>query len=157
MRQRGPQPPLSCGYAHSVSVRNVERHRRFIGAFDARDVEALIELCDQKVEVHSVFAAVGGATYNGHPGVRRWVRDIDEAWIEFHVNSEAYFDAGEHTIAYNILNGRGPQSGVDVAMPYATVIRWRDNRVAYFKAYAHREDALRDLGLSEDALESIAP
>jgi hypothetical protein len=48
-------------------------------------------LCDQKVEVHSVFAAVGGAG------------------------------------------------------------------VVYFKAYAHREDALRDLGLSEDALEPIAP
>jgi ketosteroid isomerase-like protein len=135
----------------------VESHRRFIGAFDARDVEALIALCDQKVEVRSVFAAVGAATYNGHAGVRRWVRDIDEAWIKFHVESEAYFDAGEHTIAYNVLKGRGPQSGVDVAMPYATVIRWSDDLVVYFKAYAHREDALKNLGLSEDALEPISP
>lgn len=29
--------------------------------------------------------------------------------------------------------------------------------MAYFKGYAHREDALCDLGVSEDELEPIAP
>jgi hypothetical protein len=38
-------------------------------------------------------------------------------------------------------------------MPYAHVMRWRDGLIVYFKAYVQREDALRDLGLSEDALE----
>ena len=136
---------------------NVEGHRRFIKAFDAQDVEALIALCDGKVEVHSVFAAVGGAVYNGHDGVRRWLRDIEEVWSQFHVVSEAYFDHGEYTIAFNVLDGRAQQSGVEVAMPYATVMRWRDDLIVYFKAYAHREDALRDLGITEDALDPIAP
>jgi ketosteroid isomerase-like protein len=140
-----------------VSDGNVQGHRRFIEAFDARDVDALIALCDGKVEVHSVFAAVGGAVYNGHDGVRTWVRDIEEVWIEFRVVSETYFDLGEFTIAFNVLDGRAQQSGVEVAMPYATVMRWRDNLVVYFKAYAHREDALSDLGVSEDELEPIAP
>jgi ketosteroid isomerase-like protein len=140
-----------------VSDRNVEGHRRFIAAFTARDVEALIALCDEEVEVHSVFAAVGGAIYNGHDGVRRWMRDIEEAWIEFLVEAEAYFDLGEHTIAFNVLHGRGQQSGVELSMPCATVMRWRDSLIVYFKAYVHREDALRDLGVSEDALEPIAP
>jgi ketosteroid isomerase-like protein len=150
------QSPRS-GYAQGVSDRNVRGHRRFIEAFDARDVEALVALCDEQVEVHSVFAAVGGAVYNGHDGVRTWLRDIEEAWSEFRVESEAFFDLGEHTIAFNLLQGRGQQSGAEVAMPYATVMRWRDDLVVYFKAYAHREDALRDLGLSKDALEPITP
>jgi hypothetical protein len=37
------------------------------------------------------------------------------------------------------------------------VCRWRDGLCVYGKQYAHREDALRDLGVSEDALEPIAP
>jgi hypothetical protein len=56
-----------------------------------------------------------------------------------------------------LLHGRGQQSGAQVAMPYAQVLRWRDGRCTYLKAYAHREDALKDLGVSEDELEPIAP
>ena len=42
-------------------------------------------------------------------------------------------------------------------MPAAAVQRWRDGLTVYIKAYAHREDALKDLDISEDALEPIAP
>jgi hypothetical protein len=42
-------------------------------------------------------------------------------------------------------------------MPFAQVAKWRDGLLIYWKAYVHREDALRDLGVSEDALEPIAP
>jgi hypothetical protein len=37
------------------------------------------------------------------------------------------------------------------------VCKWRDGLIVYFKGYTHREDALTDLGVSEDALEPIAP
>ena len=43
------------------------------------------------------------------------------------------------------------------AMPVAHVFRWRNGLAIYFKAYSHREDALRDLGVSEDDLEPITP
>jgi ketosteroid isomerase-like protein len=140
-----------------MSQENVERHRRLADAFNALDVEGFIALCDPKIELYSAMAAVGGAVYNGHDGVRRWLRDIEEVWSQFRVVSEAYFDLGEYTIAFNVLDGRAQQSGVEVAMPYATVMRWRDDLIVYFKAYAHREDALTDLGVTEDALEPIAP
>jgi hypothetical protein len=42
-------------------------------------------------------------------------------------------------------------------MPGAQVCRWRDGLLVYAMVYVHREDALRDLGVSEDALEPIAP
>ena len=42
-------------------------------------------------------------------------------------------------------------------MPVAHVFRWRDGLAIYFKAYVHREDALTDLGVSEDQLEPISP
>jgi hypothetical protein len=58
---------------------------------------------------------------------------------------------------FYVLHGRGRKSGAEVAMQGAQLFRWHDDLGVYGKTYAHREDALGDLGLSEDALEPIAP
>jgi hypothetical protein len=49
-----------------MSRENVELLRRFVDAWNRRDIEAMIALCDPGVEYHSVYAAVGGAVYHGH-------------------------------------------------------------------------------------------
>jgi hypothetical protein len=141
-----------------MSEHCIELLRRLIEAFNARDIEAFIPYCDPQVEFHSAFAAVGGAVYHGHDGLRKWDRDLQDLWGgEIRVDPEAYFDLGEHTLAFYLLHGRGRQSGADVAMPVALVVRWRDNLAVYLKGYAHKEDALGDLGVLEDALEPITP
>jgi ketosteroid isomerase-like protein len=139
-----------------VSEQNVELHRRAVEAYNARDTDAFIALCDPQIEVHSVFAAPGGTVYHGHDGVRRWHRDLEEAWGGgLRVEPEAFFDLGEYALVFSVLHGRGRQSGVDVAMPNAQVARVRDGLIVYMKVYIHREDALRDLGVTEDTLEPI--
>jgi ketosteroid isomerase-like protein len=141
-----------------MSGENVELHRCAIEAFNAHDVEAFIVLCDQSVEANSVFAAIGGGVYHGHDGLRRFFRDAEDAWgDEIRGEAEAFFDLGEDTLAFYVLHGRGRQSGAEVAMPLAQVVRWRDGLVVYFKVYAHRQHALSDLGVSEDSLERIEP
>jgi hypothetical protein len=90
--------------------------------------------------------------------VRRWHRDLGEAWgDEIRLVPEAYFDLGENTLTFQMLRGRGQHTGAKVAMPIAGVTRWRDDLLVYTKAYVHREDALRDLGVSENELEPIDP
>jgi len=42
-------------------------------------------------------------------------------------------------------------------MPVAHIARWRDGVGINYKSLADREDALSDLGVSEDELEPIAP
>jgi hypothetical protein len=58
---------------------------------------------------------------------------------------------------FYVLVGRGRQSGAEVATPLAQVARWRDGLAVYNKVYAHRADALSDLGVSDDELEPIDP
>jgi ketosteroid isomerase-like protein len=142
-----------------MSAHNVGLHRRTTKAFNARDVEAYIACFDPSIEFHSTFAAVGGMTvYHGHDGVRRWHRELEEVWgDEIRLEPDAYFDLGEHTLVFYVIHGRGRQSGADVAMPAAAVVRWRDGLGVYIKGYAQREDALVDLGVSEDELEPIGP
>jgi ketosteroid isomerase-like protein len=67
------------------------------------------------------------------------------------------FDLGEHTITFHVLHGRGQRSGADLAERFAHVHRWREGQIVDFKAYAHQRDALRDLGVADDAVEPIAP
>ena len=141
-----------------MSRENVKLHHRAIEAFNTRDVETFIAVCDPQIEFHSAFGAVGGGIYQGHDGVRSWHRDFEDAWgTQIRIEPEAYFDLGEHTLLFHLLHGRGSQSGVEVAMPNAVVARWRDHLCLYFRGYAHREDALLDLGVSEDELEPTAP
>jgi ketosteroid isomerase-like protein len=141
-----------------VSRENVECLRRVIEAYNAREVEAFIAYFDASIELHSAFSAVGGAVYHGHDGLRTFFQDFEDAWGgEVRAQPEAYFDLGEQALALYVLHGRGRHSGAEVAMPNAFVARWRDGLIVYLKAYAHREDALRDLGVSEDSLEPIEP
>jgi hypothetical protein len=140
-----------------VSEQNVELHRRVVEALNARDVEALIALCDPNAELHSALAAVGGAVYHGHDGLRTWQREIDDAFEAIRAEPEAFFDLTGHTLAFYVQRVRGRHSGAEVAMPAAQVARWHNGLCVYFKVYARREDALRDLGVSEDALEPITP
>jgi hypothetical protein len=141
-----------------MSERNVALHRRWVEAFNARDIEGVIACSDPSIEFHSTFAAVGGAVYHGHDGVRRWQRDTEDVWgTEIRAEPEAFFDLGEHTLVFVVMRGRGRHSRVEVAMSNAAVARWRDGLIVYWKAYVQREDALSDLGVSEDELEPIAP
>jgi ketosteroid isomerase-like protein len=141
-----------------MSERNVELYRRAVGAFNARDLDAILVLVDPSCEWHSTFAAVSGGVYHGHDGIRKWHRDMEDAWgDEIRLEPEAYFDLGENTLLVAKMHGRGQHSGAEVAMSAVHVFRWRDGLIVYFKSYAHREDALSDLGVFEDELEPIAP
>jgi ketosteroid isomerase-like protein len=138
--------------------RNIELLRRWFEAFNARDIEAVIALCDPSGVFISTFAVGGAAVYHGHDGMRRYFGDLAEAWgDEIRLEPEAYFDLGEHALAFSVSRGRGRHSGAEVAMPVASVSRWRDGRMVYLKGYAHREEALRDLGVSAGELEPIEP
>jgi hypothetical protein len=142
-----------------MSEHNVALHRRAIKAFTAREIEAFIACFDPSIEFHSTFATVGGAVYHGRDGIREYLLDQEEAWGGdiLHVEPQAYFDLGEHTLLFYVLHGRGRQSGAEVAMPIAQVARWREDLIIHLKSYSHREDALRDLGVAEDELERIDP
>jgi hypothetical protein len=63
-----------------VSEHNLETLRRWVQAFNARDIDQLIACCDPSIEFHSAFAAVGGAVYHGHDGMRTWHRDLEDVW-----------------------------------------------------------------------------
>jgi SnoaL-like domain len=142
-----------------MSERNVELARRVVEAFNARDPGAIIALCDPDIELHSMLTALDSTVYQGHDGVRRWDGAVKDAFgDEIRVEAEAYFNLGEHILAFYIMRGRGRLSGAEVTMSsLASVGRWREGLLVYLKMYVEREDALSDLGVSKAELEPIEP
>src|SRR6202030_2380425 len=100
-RARRPRPRSGGRLAvvACMSERNVELNRRWFEAFNASNIEALIALCDPEIEFHS-WAAVGGATYYGHDGMRSSHKDLHEAWAEIRLDVETYFDLGDQMLAF---------------------------------------------------------
>jgi hypothetical protein len=158
--ESGPSSPPTARVSailQLVSERNVELTRGYIDAFNRRDIEAFIAYCDPSLELHSTFAVVGGV-YSGHEGLRRWHEAMEEIWGEdIRSETEALFDLGEHTLAYVVLHGRSPHSSAEVTVPIAHLVRWCGDRAVYAKSYVDRQDALNDLGVSDDELEPMAP
>jgi ketosteroid isomerase-like protein len=88
-----------------MSKANVEVVRRWTEAFNAHDIGKVLSYCDPDVEFHSTFAAVGGADYHGHPGVRKWHQDLEETWGEIRSELETIYDLGEHVLTFTVLRG----------------------------------------------------
>ena len=149
---------MRSGILAHVSLENIERNRGLLAAYNARNIDAMIDYFDAAIELQSAFAAVEGVTYRGHDGIRRWHHDLQESWGEdVRVDPEAYFDLGERTLVFYTLRGRGARSGMEVAMSAAYIVRWSDGLAVHLKAFADREQALRDLDLAATQLEPIAP
>src|SRR5438132_889968 len=130
-----------------MSESNATLHRRIFEAYNARDIETFIARCDPSIEFHSTFSVVGG-DYHGRDGMREYFRDLADAWEgDIHVESEAYFDLGEHSLAFFVLHAHGSHSGVQVAMPSTQAGRWSDGLCVYLKSYADRNEALAELGV----------
>jgi ketosteroid isomerase-like protein len=140
-----------------VASQIVDVARTFTDALNARDIEAAIATCDPGIEFHSTFAAVGGAVYHGHEGMRRWLRDMEDSWERLESTPEAFFDLGDRLLVFTMVRGRGRRSGVEAELATAGLARVREGLVVDYRAYMNRQDALSDLGLSEDELEPIVP
>ena len=79
-------------------------------------------------------AIMGASVYRGHEGVRRWFRELYEAFADVEAEIPELIDTGEHVVSVRNYQGRGRVSGVEVAFrrrgsgPSATA-RWCGGRV----------------------------
>jgi ketosteroid isomerase-like protein len=58
--------------------------RRAYEAFSKRDLEALREIADPRIEIHTVTGMIAGRLepYRGHDGLVEYLRDVGETWDE---------------------------------------------------------------------------
>jgi ketosteroid isomerase-like protein len=67
-----------------MSAKAEELVRQAYKAFSKRDLDALREIADPRIEIHTVTGMIAGRSepYRGHDGLVEYLRDVGETWDE---------------------------------------------------------------------------
>jgi ketosteroid isomerase-like protein len=108
--------------------------RKGFEAFNAADVDAIIELLAEDVEVFSSPELANPGTFHGREGYLTWIRPWSEAWQGLEMRVTATTPVGHrHVIAEVHQTGRG-RSGIEVSMDVAFLFDVNEEGVASFLA-----------------------
>ena len=135
-----------------MSQETVDGFKRAFDAINRRDAEALLSELDPEVEWHgAILMAIGGkqAVYRGHPGVRKWLRDLYETLSEFQAEYPDIRDLDDRTVAIGHFHARGTASEVEIESPHATVVEFKDGKGIRIRTFLDPNDALEAVGLRE--------
>jgi ketosteroid isomerase-like protein len=137
-----------------MSEENVEVVRRVFDAVARHDTETVLAAYDRNVEYDFSGSPLGGslvgsAIYQGHDGIRQWVRDRYEVWETIEDECQELIDAGQRVISFVITRGRGRSSGIETELRQYGVWTIRDGKITRVAWFYTREDALEAAGLSE--------
>jgi len=144
-----------------MSRENVEVIRRlfvfvktFEGRIEADEVAdrlpdaALGEFLDPKLEWFPIPEGVlGGSTYRGFDGFRRWAADFIAVWDEFQMEPEEFLDRGDQAVA--VVRVRGRLHELEIDEVWSGLFTLRDGRVVRVQNFGTREGALEAARLSE--------
>jgi len=124
---------------------NIEVVRAVVDAFNRGDLTTALGLCTEDVEFDWSRRMLDGEVFHGHEGLRQFMQDTLEIFDEIHIPAEDITDLGDDVV---LLAGsarfRGHASGLDVEAYAANLWTVRDGKVARFRFYQSKEDALAD-------------
>ena len=133
-----------------MSQGNVELQYRAADAFNRRDIDAFLALCDPDGEFTTrVSELEGGGPYRGHDGVRSWLEDLLGISPDFSVEIEEVLDLGAVTIARQRHRGHGMGSDAPMEQTAWIVTEWRDSKAIWWRVYQSEAEALEAAGLRE--------
>ena len=120
--------------------------RRFVDAYNSRQLEAQIELCDPEIELVPLRAVLEETIYRGHDGIRRFARDLAESWSEAHVELLELEVRGEQAVSIGCVTLKGRSSGAVTEVTGAAAFSVRDERLLRIAYHPTAQDARRELG-----------
>ena len=133
-----------------MSRENVEVVHRIAEAVGQRDIATFLDLTDPAVEWHTSLSVISeGGAYHGHEGIRRYVRDLAEAFEGFEVTLDDVFALGDVAMAVGRVAYRGKASGVEQTEEFGWIFRFHEGQVIYLRAFRNPEQALAAVGLRE--------
>jgi ketosteroid isomerase-like protein len=136
--------------AVSQAIPSLETIRAGFAAFNRGDYEAWIDLYDEDVEFLDLAETPDTGAFRGHAGARAWLVKLQEAW-----GAGFQFEPGSITEGDGVVlvdtraKGIGVGSGVPIEMTVYTVMRYRDQKIVWTRAFIDRAEALEAAGLRE--------
>jgi ketosteroid isomerase-like protein len=127
---------------------NVEVIRQMFDAFARRDVDALLDLMDPRVEFFAPTATLAheGTSYRGHDGIRDYFADVERLWEELRVTPGEYRAEGDTVLVLGQIHARGAV-GYLAESPAGWLWRLENGKIVHGHVYTNPDDAVRDAGL----------
>jgi steroid delta-isomerase-like uncharacterized protein len=135
--------------ARAMSQDNVKLVRRFLDAFNARDVNVLVSLSTEDCEWRPFRAQLEGTVYRGHEGVRQFLSDMDADWETFRIDPLEFHDGDERVAVIGQVNARGRGSSVEIESIAGFVHELDQGRIRRVTSYSDVEAAREAVGRRE--------
>jgi ketosteroid isomerase-like protein len=126
-----------------VSDVRIELAGQGVEAWNRRDIDWLRSNGTADFEfVPAVAATVEGGSVKGADGLARFFEEMDETWETFRLEPEDFRLVGEVVLFHGRVIAKGRGSGVELDQPIASVVRFRDEKIARMQSYLDLEEAL---------------
>ena len=136
-----------------MSQENIEVMAFAIRTLNARDIDALDDLCHDDIEWHPALSAGGaveGAVYRGKGGMARYLEEVDAEFSEMRFEVEGFDPVGDDSVLYRgRMIARGSASGILLDAPLWGLWQIRDGKLFRGQAFLNEAEALEAAGLSE--------
>jgi ketosteroid isomerase-like protein len=132
-----------------MAQEGVEIVRRSFEAFNARDVDELVNLSAEDCELLPFRAQLEGVVYRGHEGVRQFVRDMDEDWETFRIDPLEFHDRQARVAVVGRVSAQGRGSSVEIDSIAGFVLELHDRRIRRVTSHSDPEAALEAVGVWE--------
>jgi uncharacterized protein len=128
---------------------NVDVVRTVVEAFNRADFQTAMELCTEDVEFDWSRRMIDGEGFKGRDESRRFLQGVLEIFEEIHIPADELTDLGNGVVLlYGKARFKGRASGLDVEAAAANLWTVRDGKVARFRFYQTKEEALEDAATS---------
>ncbi len=136
--------------ATAVSKENVEIVRRYIDAWNRRDIDAVLAMLDPEFEIDlSRSRAPYQGIYRGLAEARARWEDMWDTWgdIRLDLESAEFIEADDRVVAIVPARLLGKQSGVELTGTAAIVCTMRGPKIRRHEVWQSRAEALAAAGL----------
>ena len=117
-------------------------------AFNRGDLDAVGELLHDDVVAVVTDSLANSGVYEGRDGFARMLAHWVEPWEELRVDVLELIEEGDAVLAPAVQHGRGRGSGVEISMRVVFLLRFRGDRMDFYRLCETLEEArehIRDI------------
>jgi ketosteroid isomerase-like protein len=150
LAQPAVAPRAGSAHTRAISEENVATLRRLYGFFRSRDYTLIEDAVEPDAVIDVSRNIFNPDVHEGLDGLRRFLAQIDDMWIDFAATPEEFIDGGDTVVAGHRISGVGRESGVATDMRLFVVVTFREGKILRFTGgFRSREEALEAAGMSE--------
>lgn len=121
--------------------------RRAYRAFSERDLDALMQIADPKIEIHTVTGMLAGRDkpYRGHEGLIEYLRDVSEVWDEIELTAADFHELSDtRLVVFGRVGARRELAVIDA--PNAWMWEVGEGRIRSARVFGDPQSARELLG-----------